>query len=174
MSNKNFYRAVGDMMERKSYEFGQKKVTRKILNKYKNKFDWNEVCTHQTLTESMIEDFSKYMRWKDICSHQKLSEDFIRKHMAYVDWEAVTRHQKLSITFIREFQDYIDWDALSSQCDLNLNFFDEFHKRINWTTFLYVNHAEKNTWFDILKKRYNLVAIPTYGGYLWKEEEDVI
>ena len=100
MKKKNRFRSENSLIERLDYEHGSKKVTRKILRKFKDEFDWACLLTFQKLTESMIEDYSKYMNWSDVCRYQKLSEDFMRKHKENLDWETACKFQQMSEDFV--------------------------------------------------------------------------
>lgn len=172
-NSKSYYRQLDETMKILQYEHGTLPITRKILYKYERRLKWDNIVCHQKLTEAMIEDFQQYMDWGDICRFQTLSEDFIRKHYKDVDWVVVTRHQNLSTEFIREFQDYVDWKIITYKYPLGDNFIDEFHKKIDWTILICDRvHMIDFTWVEMLKKRFNVIPIQTYSGYLWKEKED--
>ena len=171
MTNKKMYKAIDEMLERKSYEFGQKKVTRKILYKYRKTFDWESICIKQDLTEAMIEDFISYLNWDDVCLHQRLSEDFIRKHMNQVNWNYITTGQRISASFVREFKDYVSWRVISRMRNVNdINFFEEFRDKIDWTVVMNDRESLNGVTVEEVAKRYNIIRDHhCYGDYyVWR------
>lgn len=172
---RKYYRHIDELTKILQYEHGTLPITRKILNKYKHNFNWDNICRNQHLTEAMIEDFQHYMNWDDICQYQTLSENFIRNHQDLVNWGYITKRQFLSTKFIREFQDYVDWNIITYRYPLSDNFVDEFHKKIDWTTLICERvHMIDFNWVEELKKRYNVVPVHVPGlAYCWKEKGDL-
>ena len=68
---------------------------------------------NQELVNELLKKYNG--NWQNISTHQTLSEDFIREFKDKVDWEGISYYQTLSESFIREFKDKVDWHWISKK-----------------------------------------------------------
>jgi len=71
------------------------KYPERILYKYGEYFESDELCMFQNLSEEFMIDFAEDLDWKMISRHQKMSKDFIIKHMPRLDTVELLRNTKI-------------------------------------------------------------------------------
>ena len=104
------------------------------LRKHKDELNWTEVCRHQKLEESLMDQLSDYVSWFAISKWQlHLSDDFIRRHWWDLSKRELFKTHQLSQSLLREFLDDIDLDYVVTNQELSIDFLREFGDRMNWS-----------------------------------------
>ena len=107
------------------------KLSESFIREFQDKVDWDWISSYQKLSESFIREFKDKVSWFYIPVCQKLSESFICEFQNKVDWGWISKHQKLSESFIREFQDKVNWNRISMYQKLSEDFIHEFTDRLD-------------------------------------------
>ena len=124
------------------------KQLKKICNKYKFDFDFNDF------------NFSDKVDWDYISRCQKLNEPFIKEFADKVNWDYISRCQKLSEPFIKEFADKVDWDYIRRCQKLSEPFIKEYKIEISEDNWLYwskqrkIDYINNNTSYEIVDNSY--------------------
>lgn len=108
-----------------------------LLEKYKDKVDWEEICSNSRIdwTASMLEKFKGRIDWKELSrTNQKslLAPEVVERFKDRWDWKELSDNCDLPLSTIRKMADYIDWKTLINACrdDLGSAFLTEFEERI--------------------------------------------
>lgn len=116
--------------------------TEKLLDKYQDKVDWEEVSgnSHVVWTPSMLEKFKREIDWtqfSDRSSEVLMTTENLERFKEYWDWKALSGNDSLdwSIQLIERFADYWDWERLINRYGmdsvmLNSQFFEKFQNYI--------------------------------------------
>ena len=88
-----------------------------LLEKYKDKLDWEEVSSNRYIewTVSMIEKYKNRINWKVLsCTSQNslLIPEIVERFKDRWDWHELSENSDLPIETIRKMADRIDWKAL--------------------------------------------------------------
>ena len=88
-----------------------------LLEKYKDKLDWEEVSSNYNMewTVSMLEKFKSRLDWKQLSSTRQKSllvPDVVERFKDRWDWKELSENSNLPIETIRRMADHIDWRAL--------------------------------------------------------------
>jgi hypothetical protein len=87
-----------------------------LIEKYKDKLKWGQLCSRFRLSEEFIEKYKDYVDWCDLSYYQQLSEKFIEKYKDKLDWEYISRYQKLSTEFILKHLDKVTYHIFYNSC----------------------------------------------------------
>ena len=134
------------------------------------KKQWEDISSHQKLSESFIREFQDKIDWEWISIYQNLSEDFIREFQHKVNWYWISIYQNLSENFIREFQDKVNWYRISVHQKLSEPFIREFQHKVNWNRILKYQKLS-NEFIEEFKDRLYLSMIKDSWHYKTTEEK---
>ena len=123
-------------------------LTEELIEEFKDKLVWKEVCKNATLSEEFIEKNLDRVDWDAVSKYQSLSEEFIIKHSDKVDWNGISSNQNLSEEFIIKHSDKVNWNGISSHQKLSEEFINNFKDRINFVNLL----SNKNSPDSLIRK----------------------
>ena len=115
-----------------------------LLEKYKDKVDWEEVSNNCNVewTVSLLEKFKGRINWKQLSntSHKSiLTPEVVEKFKDRWDWKELSENTDLPLATIRKMADYIDWRALIDRGYreeiFGMAFLKEFEDRIPASAF---------------------------------------
>lgn len=94
--------------------FFTQNVSEEFIRKHLDYLDFRNIINYGHVSEQFLRENIDNIKfnWQDVCLHQKLSEDFIREFKDKVDWNVISFYQKMSNKFILEFKDYLDWKSM--------------------------------------------------------------
>ena len=116
--------------------------TEKMLEKYQDKVDWEEVSGnwHIIWTPSMLDKFKRRIDWSKLSGREEetlMATENIERFKDYWDWKELSNNDALewSIPLIELFIDYWDWERLInsyklSETMLDSKFFERFKDHI--------------------------------------------
>lgn len=96
--------------------------------------DWTTISSYKGLTESFIETWAKYLNWNQLVTHQKLSEVIIRKFIDKLNAKTIsTTHLGIvSLDFLFENKHVYNLKCLKDyKCFINNTNKLSFHKQAN-------------------------------------------
>ena len=123
-------------------------LTEELIEEFKDKLVWKEVCKNATLSEEFIEKNLDRVDWDAVSKYQSLSEEFIIKHSDKVDWNGISSNQNLSEEFIIKHSDKVNWNGISSHQKLSEEFINNFKDRINFVNLL----SNKNSSESLIRR----------------------
>ena len=115
-----------------------------LLEKYKDKVDWEEVSSNSCMewTSSMLEKFKGMVNWNQLSNtNQKsiLTPEVVEKFKNRWDWKTLSENSDLPLETIRKMADYIDWKTLIERRYrdeiFGMAFLKEFEDRIPASAF---------------------------------------
>lgn len=109
-----------------------------ILEKYKDKVDWEEISSNCSIewTVSMLERFKRNINWTELSRRANkglLIPEVVERFKDRWDWKELSENSDLPIDTIRKMADYVDWRALVERGyrhDFSMAFLKEFEDRI--------------------------------------------
>lgn len=110
-----------------------------LLEKYKDKVDWEEVSSNGYIewTLPMLEKFKDKIEWKQLSNTSQksiLTPDVVERFKDRWDWKELSENTDLPLATIRKMADYLDWRALIDRGYreeiFGMAFLKEFEERI--------------------------------------------
>lgn len=105
--------------------------TEKMLEKYQDKLDWEEVSGnwHIIWTAPMLDKFKRRIDWSQLSRREEetlMVTENIERFKDYWDWKELSNNDALewSYELIERFIDYWDWERLINSYKLSETMFD--------------------------------------------------
>ena len=98
---------------------------------------YNMMCSNYEIPEWFLRRYYKELNWNTICSHQTLSESFIEDHVKFIsscgDMDELCSGQKIPIEILRKYKGDINWDNFALYNTLTPEIVTEFYSELNMT-----------------------------------------
>ena len=96
--------------------------TESMLERYKDKVDWEAVCNNCNIhwNVAMLEKFRRQIDWtalSNTCQVSLLTPEVIGQFKANWDWTALSRNDELPLETIEAMADCINWKELVNRYD---------------------------------------------------------
>jgi hypothetical protein len=86
-------------------------IPEKLITKYSNIINWRYLSKNKYIAP-LLEKYKDKIYWKEVCKYQTLSVKFIKDNMKHLFPDIISRYQNLPFDFIKENLNWVKLDML--------------------------------------------------------------
>ena len=136
---------------------------------------WKYITMEFNWTYELIEKFKDKIDWHELCYSSRIfwSIPFINKYKEYIDWGSLSTHSPsymITEEYLEEFKDNWNWSKLSYSEYLTGQILDQFIDKWNWENI--INNRERiyDRGWNLWHSNTAIEFYERYKGYIPEEQ----